>query len=383
MHPYLKSRREAYEEIRSAITTVQDTAVREERDLTEPELTQIRSLSEQAKTIADEIEALAEHESRTEAVRSVAAAVHGGSTAADDPFAPFSLLPSSEHLTELRSSIERGERHYRVQTGRVGEHTRAVVQFASVDGPETGGPVAPLNGGLPEPRRIVTAVGLPAQGTDSGGATGPLFGATSGTAPTDEGGTKPEADSITPLTIVPQALARWTDVSRHALLSQPGFAEQLMSWHAQSIAKDEDLLIATALDSAAGTPIGTGDGNKDVRTAVAMVTDAVSADADIVLVNPADYAEVSAFSPSSAGDVASYAARIGEALIYPTSAVSAGTVLVAALRAGGRFVVAERPTVVAQEALKTNVTTVRTEELVGFGVRLAGSVVAVDLEASV
>src|SRR5690606_34635949 len=93
MHPYLKSRREAYEEIRSAITTVQDTAVREERDLTEPELTQIRSLSEQAKAIADEIEALAEHESRAEAVRSVAAAVHGGSTAADDPFAPFSLLP--------------------------------------------------------------------------------------------------------------------------------------------------------------------------------------------------------------------------------------------------------------------------------------------------
>lgn len=378
MHPYLKSRREAYEEIRSAITTVQDTAVREERDLTEPELTQIRSLGEQAKAIADEIESLAEHESRTEAVRSVAAAVHGGSTEADDPFAPYSLLPSSEQLTELRSSIERGERHYRVQTGRVGEHTRAVVEFA-----DTEGPVAGFSGRLPEPRRIVTAVGLPAQGTDSGGATGPLFGATSGTAPTAEGGTKPEADSITPLTVVPQALARWTDVSRHALLSQPGFAEQLMSWHAQSIAKDEDLLIATALTTAAGTPIGTGDGNKDVRTAVAMVTDAVSADADIVLVNPADYAEVSAFSPSSAGDVASYAARIGEALIYPTSAVSADTVLVAALRAGGRFVVAERPTVVAQEALKTNVTTVRTEELVGFGVRLAGSVVAVDLAPSV
>lgn len=378
---YLQRKREQAEQVRSAITALQDKATEEDRDLTADELAEIETRSAEYKTMTDEVEKLTDVEARSQAVANLAASVYGGGAGQDDSLRPYSLVPSPEQILELRSAATE-KRDAEVFHARVREdelHVRSTVALTN-----TGGRVIGVDGRLPNPRRIVTAVGLVPEESDARGGSGARFGATEAESSpgTAEGSTKPEADAITALTIPILPLARWTDITSMAQLSAAGFLDGLASWHAQFVAKDEDRLIVAAVEAAAGSPIGTGNGAADVRTAVAMVTDAVSADADIVLCHPDDYAQVSAFSPTSGGDVASWSERIGPALIYPTSAVDSGTVLVAALRASGRFLVASPPRTASLANLKTNVTTVLTEEHVGFGVRLAGAAVAVDLDAS-
>ena len=53
--------------------------------------------------------------------------------------------------------------------------------------------------------------------------------------------------------------------------------------------------------------------------------------------------------------------------------------LVCALKASGWFITADPPSVATLNALTTNETTVRTEELVGFDVRLVGAARKVDV----
>lgn len=381
VNTYIRERVAEYQRLRQAIDATRQRAVEAGRDLSDEEMAQVERDATRARElhaqVAEHLEE-AERDQQVAAMQARLAAAGRGEQPAAAAGGPWSLLPSANQLAQLRKAVEAGE-SLRFTHGREAELAlRATVELA-----DAGGPVAAVSGGLPAPRRLVTAVGLEPRPADTRGGSGAVFGATSGTSPTAEGETKPEADAITAGTIDIQALARWTDISRLGLLSQPGMEADIAAWHAQAIAKDEDLLIVTALEAAGVPALPAGaDAAGAVRTAIATVTDAVSADADVVVCHPADYAVVAAFSPSSADDVASFSARIGPALIYPTSAASEGTVTVAALRAGGRFLVAMAPTTAALENLKTNEITIRTEELVGFGLRLAGAVKSVDLEES-
>lgn len=380
LNPYVSEKVSQYRQLRGRIDAMQTRAHKEGRDLTADELAEVESLATRARELYDQFAEDIEEARRVAAIADMqarlAAAGRGEHPAA--AAGPWSLLPSPAQLAQLRKAVEAGEALRFTHAREADLALRATVELD-----DTGGPVAAVSGGLPAPRRLVTAVGLEPRQVDSRGGSGPVFGATTGQAPTAEGETKPEADSITAGTIDIQALARWTDISRLGLLSAPGMESDIASWHAQAIAKDEDLLIVGVLEAAGGPALSGGDDPSGaVRTAIATVTDAVSADADVVVCHPSDYATVAAFSPSSADDVASFAARIGPALIYPTSAASQGTVTVAALRAAGRFLVAMPPTTAALENLKTNEITIRTEELVGFGLRMVGAVKSVELDGS-
>jgi hypothetical protein len=358
--------------LRQSIDLVMARAEGADRDLTDDEHAEVTrlagALDEADRQLDDGL--AAEH--RAVATGELAHQLDVGH-APDQLVYPFA--PTRTQLAQLRSAIDRRESFRVVQDAAPVEHLRAAVTYANVGGPVAGG-----YGRLPEPRRLSVVVGLVPEGTDSGGVSGPRFGQPSAAAPTPEGTTKPEADDVTKLDIVPQALARWTDTTRHAVLSQASYLDQLASWHALFLAKDEDRLIIAALAAAAGDPIdGTADPAAGVRTAIATVSDAASADADLVVVNPADYAAVATFAPNSGGAVESWAARVGPAVVYPSSSQTVGTALVAAVRAGGRLVQTGATETTGVEDVKTNVLTVRTEAFVGFGVRLAGSVRAVTL----
>jgi len=166
-----------------------------------------------------------------------------------------------------------------------------------------------------------------------------------------------------------------------ALLSQNDIMEQVVSWHALAIAKDEDLMIVTALNTAAGTAIAfvAGDQRGPVRQAMAKVEDAVSAECDIVLVHPDNYGLLAGFDPTTADTADGLVRRFGSGVLYPTSACPTGFAIVAAVKAGGAFIQADPVSVATLDALSTNETTVRTEELVGFDVRLIGSVAKIDI----
>lgn len=380
LNPYVAEKVAEYRRLRAQVDDMQTRAHQEGRDLTADELAEVESLATRARNLYDQFAEDIEEAKRVAAIADMTGRLHSARRSQpviDEAALPYSLVPSIDQLRAAEAALREHGQHFRIVHPRVSEHLRSTVGASDV-----GGGVVRISGELPAPRRLVETVGLTPVMVDSAGGSGPVFGATSGTAPTDEGDPKPEADSITAGTIPIKALARWTDVSRMALLSGDLFLSDLMSWHAQFLAKDEDLLIVTALEQAAGTPLPAGENGAGVRTALAVVADAVSADPDVIVCHPTDYAAITAFSPSSGSDVESFAARIGTALIYPTSAATPGTVTVAALRAAGRFLVASPPTTASTENLKTNEITVRTEEFVGFGLRLAGAVASVELDGS-
>lgn len=72
MNPYLKAKREQYEALRTTIEGVQTRAAEEGRDLTEDELRSVKEQGEQARKLADEIQALTEIENRHAAVAGLA-----------------------------------------------------------------------------------------------------------------------------------------------------------------------------------------------------------------------------------------------------------------------------------------------------------------------
>lgn len=79
MNPYLKRKREQYEALRTSIEGIQTRAAEGDgRDLTEDELTLVRSQGEEAKKLFAEIEALTEIETRNAKVAELAATVFAG-----------------------------------------------------------------------------------------------------------------------------------------------------------------------------------------------------------------------------------------------------------------------------------------------------------------
>lgn len=72
-NPYIDAQRAKYDSLRENIAGFQTRAAEEKRDLTEEELTSIREQSEQAKTIAAEIEQLTEIETRNRKVAELGA----------------------------------------------------------------------------------------------------------------------------------------------------------------------------------------------------------------------------------------------------------------------------------------------------------------------
>lgn len=72
MNAYLKAQRDKYNQLRTAITGVQDLAVKDKRDLTEDELRSITEQGEQATKLAAEIETLTVHEVRDNKVADLA-----------------------------------------------------------------------------------------------------------------------------------------------------------------------------------------------------------------------------------------------------------------------------------------------------------------------
>ncbi len=386
MSPYLKAKIDEYNKHRDAIGAVQATAVKADRAMTAPELRSIVDHGEAGKALHGQILELQEQELRDAQVSAMAAKISSAVEEAGPGGAPeseglYSLMPSFDQMAQLRTAVQ-GSRGMRLTTDRLsrtpreGEHLRAAVTLSL-----TGGRVEGMSGRLPEPRRLARTVGLIPKPSSTAGISGPKFGATVGTAPTAEGAAKPEAATVTKLDIAIKQLARWTTLSRMALLSQNDIMEQVVSWHALAIAKDEDLMIVTALNTAAGTAIAfvAGDQRGPVRQAMAKVEDAVSAECDIVLVHPDNYGLLAGFDPTTADTADGLVRRFGSGVLYPTSACPTGFAIVAAVKAGGAFIQADPVSVATLDALSTNETTVRTEELVGFDVRLIGSVAKIDI----
>jgi hypothetical protein len=278
-----------------------------------------------------------------------------------------SLVPSEAEIRGIRDAIV-NRQPYTVET-------RATVNLAAVGGER----FRPDGRPVPEPRRIATAVGMPTQRVPMRGISGEKYGLEAVAAPTAEGGTKPEYDAITQVNLVPQAFGRWTDITEQAVEAMGGIND-LVAAHARQIALDEDSYLVGLMVTEAGTAQAfIADVQANVRTAIATIESTVAAKADIIVVNPANYALLAPTTPANAGDVASSLVSFSGALLYPSAAVPTGFVLVAALAAVAKYVTATDLRTTVQPAVKTNLATVRTEIFADYGFLVAGGVRSVDV----
>ncbi|MDN5918677.1 MAG: hypothetical protein L0I76_26875 [Pseudonocardia sp.] len=399
-NPYLTAARKRYDAIRAEIQTFQTRAGDEHRDLTDDELATITRTSTEARDLAAAIEHMTEEQTRADAVRSLAAQVDGDAAQSlgyggPDAYAQLgggepvpNLMPSPDQVAEMFRSLDKQTAH-RWTVDQPDIHHRAALTTATVG---VGVSVGTGGRALREPRRISTAVPLPVervQGVE--GLAFPVFAA--GTADVvAEGATKPEYAAVTAGSATPQVIAVWTDFTRQATLSMPSFEARLRAKHAALVAKREDVLLVAQLNAVVGsqTYVGTTATTPAYSDSLLagcglVLSSDVAAPPDIILVNPADLPLIFPADTTQGlnGTTPDSALRLTlhGATVYPTSAVTAGTAIVAALAASSRFVVGMAPRVLidAVSQLKSNKITSLMEEAVTLAIDEPTGVVLVDL----
>lgn len=403
MNPYLKAKRDQYEALRTEIEDVQTRAVKEGRDFTEDEATQIRSNSDKAKKLYDELLPLVEQETRnnrvTELAGRIAAGRGGGgemqNLAADgqqaDPYGDeqdrvFPLMPSREQIaTMVRSLRDENPQLVKFSTApRQAQHNRAVVTLAG----DLGQPSVPLDARDPiEPRRIATAANLQAQpGAGTTGAAFPVFGA-GAAGVTAEGVAKTEYSNISPGTATPQIVNVWTDFTRQAAATHLSFETRLRQKLAALVAAREDLLLVTKVLATTGiqvqAPTADPMAQQLLVAAAKVAASDVGAPPDLFAFNPADTGKIfgAGVGNMSPGELAQLSLQLFGMVGYPTNHITAGNALVGAWRASTRIVVGMAPTWMLDPytEMKNNVITALLEEAVDLAVEEPTGFVNVDL----
>lgn len=122
MNPYLKRKREQYEALRTSIEGIQTRAAEHEnsdgtkgRDLTDDELTLVRSQGEQAETLYTEIDTLTQIETRNAKVADLAGKLTAGSDG-DGDTAKTRSLGADGGKTSSTTAKDRDPGHYRSLT---------------------------------------------------------------------------------------------------------------------------------------------------------------------------------------------------------------------------------------------------------------------------
>lgn len=117
MHPYLEALQGKYDTLNSSVEALQTRAVDEKRDLSEDELRSITDMGEQMKTLATQIDNLADIETRSAAVASAAAKVTAATDRGDDKPAGDTQTRSGTQRLGTTTTQDRDPGHYRRNGG--------------------------------------------------------------------------------------------------------------------------------------------------------------------------------------------------------------------------------------------------------------------------
>lgn len=347
------------------------------RALSEDEMSEGKAVAEELRALSAEIAEMEAEEARAAAASELTVSLRGGVESGLP-----SLRPTDEQIRAAARQLGDGVSQVRIKHENV--EMRATIAASAVGGPVASG-AGYVNAGV---RRLDVALGLVPVRIDGMKWDGAKTTSDpTGTAATAEASQKPEWAAYADLSISLGCYARWSDFSTAAALANPMLLAQIAADHERSLAADLDKLVLGTLVTAAGAAADYNSGGESVadmvRNAMASVAATTQVEPDLIAVNPGDYAAVASFAATGADDVASWAMRVGPALVYPSNVITAGTVLVAAVRPGLVYVHNQRGVMTDMvQSLKDNVSTARTEIYAGAGVQLHGSAVLVDLSAS-
>jgi hypothetical protein len=228
------------------------------------------------------------------------------------------------------------------------------------------------------PRLLHAVAGVPVQPSDAINAAFPVLTLPSAGASVGENVTLAEFAASTAGSATMGRYGRFTDMSRESRFGTDAGA--IVSLHRIGIAKDLDSNLIGLVNTAAGAAVAfTADVPAAIRKAMAGVVDATAA-ADVsaltILVNPADASLLQSVTPTGGQTIAEMFQNFSGALVYPSSAVPTGFMLVANLQAGVRYYEAQGVVTETDIAVKTSTYTIATSVIGAYGLGLAGGAFA-------
>ena len=184
---------------------------------------------------------------------------------------------------------------------------------------------------LAGPRLLHSVAGVPTQRSDAIYAQYPVLTLPSAGASVAENITLAEFASSTAGSVTLARYGRWTDLSKESMIGADAGA--ITAMHRIGIAKDLDKALIGLVNTAAGGAVAfTADVPAAIRKAMAGVIDATAA-ADVsevtILVNPADASLLQSVTPVGGETIGEAFQDFSGALVYPSSAVPTGFMLVA------------------------------------------------------
>lgn len=179
-------------------------------------------------------------------------------------------------------------------------------------------------GGPQEPRNLIRFSGVPVSQLTGRTASAPRYTGPAGVAGADEGSDHTEFDGVTKVDVTALRYGAWTDVS--SIVGELDDLRGINVMHSWQIARSLDKLAVDVIETAAGPPVGVGDLEEDVRTAVLTVgANTYSDEGSLVIVGtPADLASLVGTTPTSGADVESFAVRFNGARLYGSNEASPG-----------------------------------------------------------
>lgn len=227
---------------------------------------------------------------------------------------------------------------------------------------------------LAGPRILHVVAGVPRQPSNAILAQVPNFTLPAGAAGVAENASLAEFAASTAGSVTLARFGRYTDLSRESTIGTS--ADSLVGLHQIGISHDLDLLLITAVNTAAGSAVAfTADVPAAIRKSLATVADNTAASATdlVIMANPADASLLQDVTPVGGATIGEPFQQFSGALVYPSSAVPTGFMLVGNLAAGVRYFEAQGTVTETQVAsIKTGTLTVATSTISGYGLILAG-----------
>ena len=375
---YLNELREKRGTIRTEQRQMLDKAIAEKRDLSPAEEQRYGKLDADAQGLADFIQRETDRETEDRAIADAAARL--GLTSLSSSGVPIRTEPRAHPLALDADTLDAAQGALEARAaGRwtVGEEHRAALVTTTLGAPRAWG-----SNVLDGPRLLHVAAGVPSQSVDAVLAQHPKFTLPTASAAVAETLSLGEYDTSNSGSVTLARFGRWTDLSRESLIGAD--AGSIAAMHQVGIAKDLDLVLIDAVETAAGAAVAfSADVPAAVRKAMATVIDATAAadSADlVVLVHPDNAALLQDVTPIGGSTIAEGFQRFSGALVYASSAVNTGFITVANLAAGARYFEARGVTLETDTAVKTDVLTVATSVIGGYGIGLtSGFAVMVDV----
>ena len=221
---------------------------------------------------------------------------------------------------------------------------------------------------LSEPRTLWQAAGIPREQAGAILASYPKLTLPAVDAGVGEGTSLVEFAASTGGTVTLKRYGRYTDFSRESLVGAD--AGTVVAAHRTAIARDLDSALIALVNTDAGTAVAfAADVKAAIRKGIAVVTDATAGTSGqiVVLAHPDNVALLEDVTSIGGQTIGEGFTRFSGSLVYASSAVPTGFMLVGNLATGCRLWSADGVETRTNMEIKTSILTVATDTIAGFG----------------